>query len=294
MTGDPLAAHLLTGTTTVCRAWAIQRNDGLVIGFTDHDEALEFEGITFSASSGLSSSATEQTSGLAVDNSEAVGVLSDPAIQESDIRAGKFDGANVKSWLVNWQNFDERRLVFNGSLGEIERNGAEFRAELRGLAESLARVQGRVYQRNCGAVLGDTACGIDLSDPAYFVDLEIMSVEHGVKIAVPMQPSFAEGWFTRGSVEVLTGASAGAIGAIKRDVEVGSSRTVEVWEYLGAGISPGDLIRLFAGCDKRVDTCQIKFQNFVNFQGFPDIPGEDWLVSYPTQTGVNDGGSRRS
>ncbi|MFT6426340.1 MAG: hypothetical protein ACJAYH_002126 [Celeribacter sp.] len=34
-----------------------------------------------------------------------------------------------------------------------------------------------------------------------------------------------------------------------------------------------------------------KFDNFLNFQGFPHIPGEDWLTSYPQSSDLNEGGS---
>jgi uncharacterized phage protein (TIGR02218 family) len=50
------------------------------------------------------------------------------------------------------------------------------------------------------------------------------------------------------------------------------------------------MIRLEAGCDKRAETCRLKFDNFLNFRGFPHIPGEDWLSSYPVSAGNNDGG----
>jgi uncharacterized phage protein (TIGR02218 family) len=53
------------------------------------------------------------------------------------------------------------------------------------------------------------------------------------------------------------------------------------------------MVRIEAGCDKRPDTCRLKFANYDNFRGFPDIPGEDWLMSYPAGAAVNDGGSRR-
>ena len=84
-----LLGHLATGTTTVCRAWAVTRTDGLVLGFTDHDRALQFEGITFKADSGLTGKALLQSSGLSVDNTEAMGALSDAAISEADILAGR-------------------------------------------------------------------------------------------------------------------------------------------------------------------------------------------------------------
>jgi uncharacterized phage protein (TIGR02218 family) len=53
------------------------------------------------------------------------------------------------------------------------------------------------------------------------------------------------------------------------------------------------MVRIEAGCDRRAKTCRLKFANFDNFRGFPDIPGEDWLVSYPVRGKGNSGGSRR-
>jgi hypothetical protein len=46
-------------------------------------------------------------------------------------------------------------------------------------------------------------------------------------------------------------------------------------------------------CDKRWATCVDSFANGINFQGFPDIPGDDFLTAAPIEGGRNDGGSRR-
>lgn len=46
-------------------------------------------------------------------------------------------------------------------------------------------------------------------------------------------------------------------------------------------------------CDKRWATCVDRFANGINFQGFPDIPGDDFLTAAPMEGGRNDGGSRR-
>lgn len=294
MSAEALAGHLATCATTVCRAWAVTRRDGTELGFTDHDQPLVFEGITFSADSGLSARAIEQTTGLAVDNSEVVGVLTDPAIREADIAAGLFDGAQVRCWIVNWAAVEQRKLVFRGTLGEIERSSGAFRAELRGLAEALNRAGGRVYQKACDAVLGDVRCGVNLDDIAYQKETEIVSIDRGVRFTLPSQPEYSDGWFSRGRVLVRSGAAKGAIGVVKQDREVGGSRLVETWEILSPALSPGDLVRLEAGCDKRIETCRVKFDNLLNFRGFPDIPGEDWLTSYPVRAQSNDGGSRRT
>ncbi|HYC66939.1 DUF2163 domain-containing protein [Brevundimonas sp.] len=46
-------------------------------------------------------------------------------------------------------------------------------------------------------------------------------------------------------------------------------------------------------CDKRWTTCVGAFANGANFQGFPDVPGDDFLTATPVQGGRNDGRSRR-
>jgi hypothetical protein len=164
-----LKAHLATGATTVCRAWAVTRRDGVVLGFTDHDRDLAFEGVVFRAASGLTASAVQQGTGLAVDNTEALGALSDAGLTEADILAGRYDGAEVRLWQVNWADVDQREMLFRGSVGEITRAGGAFRAELRGLTEMLNQPRGRVFQRDCSAVLGDGQCRVETGLPMFSV-----------------------------------------------------------------------------------------------------------------------------
>ena len=102
---------------------------------------------------------------------------------------------------------------------------------------------------------------------------------------------FDDRWFERGRFRVLTGASAGVIGVVKNDRLSATGREVELWQAVLPGVVAGDIVRIEAGCDKRAETCRLKFGNFLNFQGFPHVPGEDWLASYPVRTALNNGGS---
>ncbi|MFV0492431.1 MAG: DUF2163 domain-containing protein [Pseudorhodobacter sp.] len=288
---DDLLAHLESGTTTVCHAWAIHRRDGGVHGFTDHDEDLSFDGIDFRAGTGLTAKALQQSTGLSVDNSEAVGAFSDLSVTETDINAGRFDDARLTAWLVNWQNPEERMLRFRGSIGEISHAGVAFRAELRGLSEALNRPHGRSYQRDCTAILGDRECRFDVTQPGFSVELPVEGLEDGRRFTFEGLTDFEDRWFERGRLVVLGGAAAGGLGVIKGDNRKAEGRVLELWQSIRGNLQPGDMIRLEAGCDKSVSSCQSKFANFLNYRGFPHIPGEDWLTSYPTSSSRNDGGS---
>lgn len=290
---NPLKAHLATGTTTICRAWAITRADGVTLGFTDHDLDLTFDGIVFQANTGLSGAAIAQSTGLSVDNTEAIGALNTTAIREADIEAGRYDNAGVRAWLVNWTDPTQRWLQFRGHLGEVRRSAGAFQAELRGLTDGLNQTIGRSFQKPCSAVLGDRVCRFDLTGPGYRHETTIEQVENARIFTWSEPTSFAPGWFARGRVDVLDGDAVGLWGNVKSDRIEAGKRVVELWQPIGAALAAGDRLRLSAGCDKRFGTCRQKFNNALNFQGFPDIPGDDWLVAVPKSTGRNGGGSLR-
>lgn len=232
------SAHLETGNTHVCRCWAITRKDGLVLGFTDHDLVLNFEGLDFLPNAGMTARALEQTTGLSVDNTEAIGVLSAQAVTEADILAGRYDGAEVKSWLVNWNDVEQRLLQFRGTLGEIQRSGGAFQAELRGLTEALNQPQGRVYQKSCSALLGDAGCRFDLEQAGYSTLVSVEAVRDGKFLDLSLN-GFADRWFERGKLKFETGDATGLVGIVKNDRIRGNVRTIEIWEKIRAVIAPG-------------------------------------------------------
>jgi len=288
--GDALKAHLASGATTLARCWKLTRADGRVMGFTDHDRDLRFDGVVFRAGSGLDAGALQQGNGLAVDNGQAVGALSDGAISGADIRAGRYDRAEIELWLVNWRDVAQRALWFRGMIGEIRQRDGVFEAEIRGLAELLNQAQGRAFHRKCAAVLGDASCKVDLSAPGYSAEVTAGEVAGGVFLLDGLS-GFDAGWFAGGVLEVLSGAGAGLRGVIRLDGFHAGRRRVELWEALAISPAPGDRLRLLAGCDKRGETCRLKFHNFLNFRGFPHIPGDDWQLTAPPRAGRNDGGS---
>ncbi|MFC3168975.1 DUF2163 domain-containing protein [Paracoccus fontiphilus] len=266
--------------TTIARAWMVRRADGMVLGFTDHDAVLSFEGIRFRPDHGMSARALVQATGLSVDNSEAEGALSDDAITEMDVLAGRWDGADVKMWEVDWTDLSARRLVFAGSLGEIARSQGAFRTELRGLSEPLNAARGRVFHPRCSARLGDGSCKLALANETFRTEAVLAGIEEERILHFAGFPAYEAGWFERGSLLVLTGGAEALGGTVKNDTALpGGGRKIELWQGLGISPLPGDQIRLTAGCDKRALTCRDKFRNLVNFRGFPHLPSEDWIMA---------------
>jgi uncharacterized phage protein (TIGR02218 family) len=98
-----LRESLDSGATTLCRCWKLTRSDGVILGFTDHDEDLVFDGVTYSAASGFTASSIDQSLGLNVDGLEVQGALIDDALSEDGLAAGQFDNANVTIYLTDWK-----------------------------------------------------------------------------------------------------------------------------------------------------------------------------------------------
>ena len=153
--------HIEGEATTLCWAWKLTRKDGTIFGFTDHDLDLKIGGQTYQAASGFTPSDIENKLGFSLDNSAAQGLLSSDVISDDDIRAGKYDGAEIEILRVNWQNPNEYGLIWAGQLGDIRTKDGHFEAELVGRAAVLERSTGRVFARLCDASFGDSRCSLD-------------------------------------------------------------------------------------------------------------------------------------
>ncbi len=285
---DEFSKAMQSGATQFCRCWMVTRRDGVTFGFTDHDRDLSFDGVQFSANSGLDASVIESSIGLSVDNAQALGALSADTITEDDIRAGKYDGAEVAHWLVNWKDVDVRKLKFRGTLGEIRRGDQSFEAELRGLAETLNQPLGRSYLKVCDRVLGDSKCGVDVDDPEFSITTVLVENDEGHRMVFEGLESYPDAWFDSGFIRWADGG----LSVIKADSYSEGQRVLALWEEVRRNLPAGTEAQVIAGCDKRAETCKSKFDNFLNFRGFPHMPGEDFVTSYPSSGETHDGGSR--
>jgi uncharacterized phage protein (TIGR02218 family) len=286
-----LQAKLDDGVTTLARCWTVARRDGVTQGFTDHDEDVTIDGVVCRAGSGFSGSETTQTLGLAVDASEFSGALSDETLNEDDLAAGRYDTAEVSLWLVDWSEPALRVLLARGSLGEVRREGAAFTAELRGLSEQLAQETGRLYTATCSADLGDARCTIDLDDAAFRGEGTVLVVTATSSFAASGLDGFDDGWFTAGKLTFTSGVNAGLSIAVKTHRKA-DTVTLDLWQAMAQPVAEGDAFTVTAGCDKRFATCHDKFDNVVNFRGFPHIPGNDFVIRYPVQGEPGHDGSK--
>ncbi|SNT05811.1 hypothetical protein ROE7235_02704 [Roseibaca ekhonensis] len=287
---DPtFQAHLDEGTTTLCWCWRILRADGMSLGFTDHDLALDFDGTGFEPESGLTASEIRSGTDLSVDAQDAEGVLSSDRITEIDILDGRWDNAEVEVWRVNWVDPGQRALLRRGAIGQIRRGRLAFVAEVRSLAHVLGQTVGRTFQASCDAALGDFRCGVGLEDPAFKGTGSVVTILRDRAVRVSGLTGFAAGWFAHGTLEWTSGANAGRIAEVLGHDATDGIAILTLLEAPVREIAESDAITIRAGCDKRIETCGAKFANTANFRGFPHIPGQDAVLRYATKDGGHEG-----
>ena len=274
-----LQAHLDTGATTLCSCWRLTRRDGVALGFTDHDQDVTFDGTTFEAAAGFTATEIKDAVGLSVDNLDVDGALQSGRLEEAQLSGGAFDDARVEIFRVNWQDPSQRVLMRFGSLGEIKRTGQAFTAEVRGLAHYLGQPKGRLYQYACDADLGDARCGVALGGAAFRGSGSIAGSLSRRSFSVSGFGAFASGWFARGLLTFTSGVNLGRAIEVKRHDLTSAIVTIELWQELPAVPLIGDLVTITAGCDKHLGTCRAKFNNAVNYRGFPHMPGNDFVTS---------------
>jgi uncharacterized phage protein (TIGR02218 family) len=103
--------------------------------------------------------------------------------------------------------------------------------------------------------------------------------------------AFASGWFSRGLLAFTAGANVGFKVEVKLHTADTSGPYLDLWQPAPNPIAVGDTFTVTAGCDKLIDTCDLRFNNAVNFRGFPHIPGSDFLLANPALTAQPNAGA---
>lgn len=275
-----MAAHLASDTTSLTTCWKISRVDGTVMGFTELDQDLVIGGVTYHAATGYTRTAIAGRADLSVDNLNVEGLLDSTAIRDDELRAGLYDGAALEIFMVNWNDLSMGEIrLRTGWLGEVKLQDGQFSAEIRGLAQLLTLNAIRRFTPSCTAQLGDGKCKIDMTP---FTDTGTVTAVSDPRrsFSATLSSSRAAGAYAGGLLDFTSGAN-----ALAAPIEVKSWNGTAFTLYLpfGYNIAVGDAFTVTVGCAKTPAACKT-FNNFLNYRGFPHIPGLDALLMTPRAT----------
>lgn len=284
-----MLAHLQGGITTLATGCKVTRDDGTIFGFTDHDEDVTISGVTYVAKTGYVRSAFSQKSDLSVPNMEVAGAIDSAGISDIDVRAGAFDYAQIRFFLYNWADLTIGVVPLPGHhLGQVVITDHGFKAEILGLADLLKNPVTRLFLPSCDADFADkfreNRCKLDPADFTETGTVTAVSTARRVIVA-DVTGSHPDSWFVpAGELTFTSGANNGRTREVKTDtLGVDPSRTLTLWLPSMFDIEIGDTFNVIAGCNHagRLGDCKLKFNNYINFRGFDDVPGLDAMFSTP-------------
>ncbi len=155
--------------------------------------------------------------------------------------------------------------LFEGRIIEPEFDRDTIQASVASdLDELNVQMPRNLYQPSCSNTLFDHACGLNREN--YALETTIAAGSTASRILCDIhQP---QGWFTQGVIEFLEGGNKG----LKRTIRLHEFDVLLLTLPLLEDPEVGQRIKVYPGCDKRLETCQNRFNNFARFRGAPFIP----------------------
>jgi uncharacterized phage protein (TIGR02218 family) len=263
---------LLNGVHRWATCWKIERTDNTTYRFTDHDRPLFVDGEEYTPVGSPSASARQKTEGIGrAMNVEIRGVIDSNAISDDDLHAGRFRGARVTEFVVDWRfPWAGKFQVFVYWIRETTYDQETWTAQCEGLLCRMKNKVGQVLTRTCRHTLGDAMCRVNLA-PFTVVDEVEVVIEDRVEF-VAANITGDEEYYNGGNLTWITGQNMNIVSEVKSFKSNGIFRLQLMTPF---PIAAGDRFSVVPGCDKNLTTCKNKFNNVVNFGGFPHLVGVD-------------------
>jgi uncharacterized phage protein (TIGR02218 family) len=276
-----MALDYTANPTYFAHALRLERHDGQVFGFTEHDMPAAMD-VVYTEDQGLTATSIMKTAGTDVGTLEITTLNDGSLFTLQDILGQVWRNAEFLIFRYNWANLgDGIDPLLAGTIGEIRILGTELKIELRDRRQALQQEIGNKITKTCRYRLGSTNiltggfCLKDISGPIY---THTGSVTVAGQVTVTTTLSAAVDFFGEGTLEWTSGENEGQV------VKIGyfSGGVVQFSRPLFGLVQVGDAFIAVAGCRKRfTEDCVTKFANGINFGGEKDATGINTITASP-------------
>ena len=246
---------------------------GSVLRYTDADIAIAWNANTF-LSVPISRSAVREIIGTEVDTLDmtlffGVNDLILGLPYPRFVQNGGFDGATVqleKAFLSDWATAPVGTIIrFTGRISDAKPSRSQIDLTVKSYLELLnIQMPRNLYQPSCQHALFDGGC--TLNKASFAANTSVSSGSSATQLLCGLVQ--AAGYFDQGTITFTSGANNG----ISRTVKSQTAGVLNLSIGLPAVPSVGDTFMAYPGDDKQLSTCINKFNNKVNFKGFPYVP----------------------
>jgi uncharacterized phage protein (TIGR02218 family) len=183
-------------------------------------------------------------------------------------RYGMLDGSSVKLEKLYMPTFGDSSLgainMFQGRISDINIGRTEVRMQVKSELELLNTMMPRdFYQSSCLNSLFDNGCTLSKSNFAYGGTIGVANL-----LQMTTNIANAAGFFDLGTVLFNSGPNLGT----RRSIRSYSGGVFIFSLPLTVAPLAGSSFIAYPGCDKLKTTCESKFNNVINFRGYPFIP----------------------
>lgn len=157
--------------------------------------------------------------------------------------------------------YEDAVVIWKGRIAAVDTQNDEVTITCESIYASMRRVGLRLRcELICQHSLYSEQCGAD--QPAVRFDDTISGVTNPTTLVMSATSGYADGWFTGGVLEWINDS---------RFITYHSGNTLILSRPL-SGLAAGILVALYPGCSLTVSDCKTKFDNLVNYLGFPWMP----------------------
>lgn len=268
----------------ICNVIKVTTADSTVYAYTDGNLDLTIDSVVYKAEALSTKVKTFSTANAEVSN-EVIESTWFADIQEADILEGKLDFATVEAGIASWKNPSEGILVFfSGKISDVKWTDDGWRVDIQNYLNQLKKLIGTIATPHCWHQLYDSlapgkpgACQVNSASYTFTGTVDVVLTDRWKFKISGDAATQADKYFTNGVLTFTSGANNGVskevkIHEVNADPNIGKS--IEFFLPTFFTIEVGDTFSVKAGCDKSLDTCKNKFNNVVNFGGFPHIQPE--------------------
>lgn len=196
------------------------------------------------------------------------GIAGFAGIDRDKVASGVFDNARCYLFAADWTNpIEDYEPIVASILGKTTIEDDRYKIEEMALIDALNQSTGRTYTPTCPWRFGSAECGVSLGPITVTGTLTSVTTSRLFADTARAEP---DDYFAIGTIKFTSGAN---VGLKEQEIKSYSAGVIETYEPFYYTPQVGDAYSMIPGCRKRfTEDCVGKWNNGINFGGFPDVP----------------------
>jgi len=245
--------------------------NGLTVRVTRYPVDLVMSnGQIYQSGSGYDFTGYQATTSLSPSAIDLEGILGFAGVTRDALQSGVFDGARGYLFACDFRApVEDYEPIVCSVFGKATLNDDRYTVEEMALIDALNQSVGKVYAPGCQKVFGGqeyAGCKVALGPLTLTGTLTAVSGADSFTDTARGEPA---DYFALGTVRFLSGQNAGLKAQEIKSFAAGIIQTFEPFYFTPA---VGDTYEIVPGCRKSLSACSDKWNNVVNFGGFPTMP----------------------